>query len=102
MTPAMAKTIVVHRLAETELMSAYRWYRERSDKAGGRFLAEIDRAMGAIADRPQSFPEYLKKTRRCLLTRFPFLLVFREFDREIPITAVAQGRRRPGYWRSRV
>jgi hypothetical protein len=34
----MAKAIVVHRLAEAELMAAYRWYRERSIKASERFF----------------------------------------------------------------
>jgi len=41
-------------------------------------------------------------TRRVVLSRFPYIVVFRETVTEIEIVAVAHGRRRPGYWRERL
>jgi hypothetical protein len=40
--------------------------------------------------------------RRCPVRRFPLALVFIEMPDEIRILAAAHGRRRPGYWRSRL
>jgi hypothetical protein len=34
--------------------------------------------------------------------RFPFSLVYRVLESEVEVLAVAHGKRRPGYWRSRL
>jgi hypothetical protein len=38
----------------------------------------------------------------CLLKKFPYLVVFREYPDHLFIVAVAHGHRRPGYWRKRL
>jgi len=48
------------------------------------------------------FPTLAFNTRRVVLNRFPYLVVFRETTSEIEVVAVAHGRRRPGYWRERL
>jgi plasmid stabilization system protein ParE len=68
----------------------------------GMFLEELDRAISQIGDRPRQFPDYAFGTRRMVLRRFPYLVVFRETEAGLEIIAVAHGRRRPGYWRDRV
>jgi hypothetical protein len=40
-------------------------------------------------------------TRRALMARFPYQVVYRIRPAEIVIVAVAQLKRRPGYWKSR-
>lgn len=96
------KPLVVHRLARDEASAASRWYRRRSPKAAARFTAELARAFQTIEERPESFPVYLCGTRRCLLRRFPYLVVFHEMPAYLLVIAVAHGRRKPGYWRRRV
>jgi len=78
------------------------WYRQRSLRAAEMFLAELDHAVERIGDQPGQFPEYVSGTRRVVLDRFPYFIVFRETPEGMEILAVAHGRRRPGYWRDRV
>ena len=90
-----------HPLAAAEAEAAERWYRERNEVASARFQRELDRAVGLIAERPDIGSSYLGSTKRVLLRRFPFFVVFRVRDENVQIIAVAHARRRPGYWRAR-
>jgi toxin ParE1/3/4 len=65
-------------------------------------LDELDRAIERIANHPGQFTENVFGTRRAVLSRFPYLVIFRETLTGIEIIAVAHGRRRPFYWRDRV
>jgi toxin ParE1/3/4 len=42
-----------------------------------------------------------RQDRKLLLRRFPYLLIYREFEGRIWVVTVAHGHRRPGYWRRR-
>ena len=95
------KQVLIHPAALAEAETAERWYGERSESAATEFLAEIDRALSAITESPDRWPVYLASTRRFLLKRFPFAVVYRDLDSYIHIVAVAHGRRRPGYWKAR-
>ena len=82
--------------------SAIEWYGERSERAARRFLGAIDQSVSRIVEHPSQSPNYEFGTRRAVLHRFPYFIVFRECDSAIEIIAIAHGRRRPGYWRDRV
>ncbi len=90
--------VEVHPLAADEAEAAERWYRERNETAATRFRRELDRAVGLIAERPEAAPPYVANTRRFLLRRFPFFVVYRVFSQRVQIIAVAHARRRPHYW----
>ncbi len=57
--------------------------------------------MGFVVVRPVA-RAYLHGTRRVVLQRFPFFIVFLDWQEEIYIVAVAHTKRRPGYWKGRV
>jgi len=40
--------------------------------------------------------------RRYVFPRFPFSLIYPRRNDEVEVIAVAHGKRRPGYWRSRM
>jgi hypothetical protein len=42
-----------------------------------------------------------QRVRQYVFPRFPFSLVYRMRGDDVEVLAVAHGRRRPGYWRSR-
>jgi plasmid stabilization system protein ParE len=94
-------TIEFHPAADREIRSARRWYAARSPSAALSFVAELDRAIAKIAKDPQRSPAYLFGTRRVLLRRFPYIVVYRETPLGARVIAIAHGRRRPGYWKSR-
>ncbi len=93
--------VEVHPLAADEAEAAERWYRERNETAATRFRRELDRAVELIAERPEAAPPYVGNTRRFLLRRFPFVVVYRMFSERIQVVAVAHARRRPHYWLER-
>jgi toxin ParE1/3/4 len=85
-----------------EAETAARWYAERSVTAAAAFSSEMDAAESAIVRLPDAWPPFDHGTRRYLLQRFPFSVVYRVEARRILIVAVAHARRRPGYWKSRM
>jgi toxin ParE1/3/4 len=91
-----------HPEARLEADAAFEHYRERSTKAAERFYLELERASTAIQNAPESWAAYLRGTRRYLLKRFPFVVVYRATENRIEIIAVAHGHRRPGYWADRL
>ena len=98
MNPAQIR---IHPWAEVEIVEAYRWYRARSLLAAVAFRAQLDRAIALIAEAPERQAAYLQGTRRVLVRRFPFSVIYRTGDGGVEIVAVAHGRRRPGYWADR-
>lgn len=100
--PAVVREVEYLREALEEAEAAARWYAERSPAAAAAFSEEIDAAESAIARLPDAWPRFDHHTRRYLLRRFPFSVVYRVEPRRILIVAVAHGRRRPAYWKSRL
>jgi plasmid stabilization system protein ParE len=88
--------------AVEEARAARAWYAQRSIRAAVRFDDELDRAVEQIGVSPLRFPEYIYGTRRYLMYRFPYLVVYRIERERVEIVAVQHGRRRPGYWRERL
>ncbi|MDW7760421.1 MAG: type II toxin-antitoxin system RelE/ParE family toxin [Acidobacteriota bacterium] len=97
-----SRHVDIHPEAIAEAQAASRWYLERSVSAAETYLAELDMAVEAIAENPKMWPRYVHGTRRYVFHRFPFYLVYRETAGRIEIIALAHGRRKPGYWKSRI
>ncbi len=87
--------------ALTEAEAAARWYAERSPAAGVGFDDEVEAAEAAIAAHPEAWPRFDHGTRRYLLRRYPFSIVYQFDVNRIVIVAVAHAKRRPGYWKHR-
>jgi len=97
----LTRPIAFHPAAEEELAAAIEWYHERSERAAYMFAGEISAAVEQIRTSASMFAPFTAGTRRALLRRFPFYVVFRETSGGFEILAVAHAKRRPGYWRTR-
>ncbi len=84
-----------------EAEQATRWYAERSPAAAAAFSDELEKAGAAILAGPLTWPRALHGTRRYLLWRFPFSVIFRIEPGRIVIIAIAHSSRKPGYWAKR-
>ena len=93
---------LIHPAAVEEAEKATRWYRQRSAHAGAQFVEEVNHAIDRILAAPQRWPAGPYGTRKFLLHRFPFAVVYRELPSVIQVLAVAHGHRRPGYWKTRI
>jgi plasmid stabilization system protein ParE len=96
------KPVRVHPKAEAEADGAFEYLWARSESAALGFDAELRIAFSALRKNPRIYAAYLLGTRRIMLHRYPFFVVFREFPRKIQIIAVVHAKRRPGYWASRL
>jgi toxin ParE1/3/4 len=96
-----APSVRFHPAAVGEAKAAYDWYAKRNPAAATAFIAALDEAVRVIQDRPARWPQHLRGTRKYLLRRFPYSVIYRVTDATIQVVAVAHGRRRPGYWRRR-
>jgi toxin ParE1/3/4 len=95
------KEVEFHEPASEEFEAAFDWYLERSASAAARFASELGRAISCIAEAPRRWPAGIHGTRKFVLRRFPFAVVYRELPSIIQVLAIAHGHRRPGYWKDR-
>jgi plasmid stabilization system protein ParE len=91
-----------HPEAKEEFRSAIRWYRDQSTITSTSFRKNVSGAIRQIAEAPKRWPVYLHGTRRFVLQRFPFSVVYLDDPDLVTIIAVAHGKRKPGYWKRRV
>jgi|SRR6478609_752388 len=96
------RRVEYHQGAIADIKSAVSWYQKRSRKAALDFIEELNRATQTIREAPERWPGGKNDTRRFLLWRFPFAIIYSEEESTITIWAVAHGSRRPEYWTSRL
>jgi plasmid stabilization system protein ParE len=91
-----------HPAAREEFFQAIDRYEAEVPGLGSDFIAEVERATGRILDFPDIGSTHLAGTRRVILRRFPFSIVYQVEPSGVFIVAVAHHSRRPGYWRDRL
>jgi len=96
------KLLQIHPAALAEFKSAVAWYRERNQTAAVNFVTEVDRAIDLVAASPGRWPSGEHGTRKFVLQRFPFAVIYREKESVVQVLAIAHGHRRPGYWKGRL
>jgi toxin ParE1/3/4 len=89
--------VELHPEAIEEAAAAVRWYRKRSEGAASAFEAAIDQAIDLIADAPDRWPAHTRGTRRFVMQRFPFSVIYRPRDGAVEVIAIAHASRRPAY-----
>jgi len=94
--------IVFHPAAYEELRYAFLWYQERAQGLGDRFIEEIERAVTTVQQNPSTWPTYSHGTRRFLVHRFPFAIVYTQEEHAITVVAVMHLKRKPEYWQQRI
>lgn len=97
-----ADRVDYHEGAITDVKGAVAWYQKRSSKAALDFVDELRRAANTIRAAPERWPIGKNNTRRFLLWRFPFVVIYSEEKSAVTIWAVAHSSRRPEYWAGRL
>lgn len=79
------------------------WYadKDRPDLAE-RFQRELERTLNGILDLPYRWPPALLGTRRALLKKMPYVLVYRVEAERIVVHAVAHQHQDPAAWQNRL
>ena len=99
---ANEQAIEFHPEALGELEHARLWYEKQKSGLGGLFFQQTSDAISRIRESPNTWPEDSRGTRRFLIHRFPYAVVYQLRPKEILIVAVMHLKRKPGYWMRRV
>ncbi|MGB7180710.1 MAG: type II toxin-antitoxin system RelE/ParE family toxin [Burkholderiaceae bacterium] len=92
----------VSEVAEAELIDAARTYVEGAgQELGLAFIAEFERCIDLLCERPSLGMKWEDSIRRFPLRRFPYSIIYRIEDEHLRVLALAHQRRRPEYWQAR-
>ena len=94
----MSLDVTYHRLAELELCDAAQYYEAESPGLGAAFLNEVERCTATIVEHPEIGTLVHGSTRRRLLHRFPYGILYSHTSTSIRILAIMNLKRRPNYW----
>jgi plasmid stabilization system protein ParE len=94
--------LVIEEAALAELKDAAAFYREKANaELGLALVSEFERGASFLLANPLIGTPFRGTSRRYVLRRFPYSIIYRATADEIQIVAVAHHRRRPGYWAKR-
>ena len=91
-----------HPRAEAEFDETVRYYEGCQAGLGLEFAEEVYAAIARISEYPEAWSEMSRNTRRCLVNRFPYGVIFQVKGDRLRIVAIANLHRRPDYWKNRV
>ena len=95
------KSVIVRAAAARDIEEAFEWYENRRIGLGDEFLDAVQQTLLLVAERPGAYPVIHRDTRRVVLHRFPYTLLYREDSDQIVIVACMHMRRSRGRWQSR-
>ena len=87
--------------ASRELDEAADYYDLQSPGLGERFLDVVYGELEGLLEFPESSGVQLGQTRRLVLERFPYSVMYWTDGEIIAVSAIAHQSRRPGYWQDR-
>jgi len=89
--------------AELELDEAVIYYNNEQPNLGERFYLEIQKSFLRIVNYPESYQKLSARSRRCLVAKFPYGIIYqyRKEENTILVVAIAHLHRKPEYWSSR-
>lgn len=89
--------------AFVELDEAVEYYESQQIGVGIRFAAAVEKALSRVTLFPDGYQPVGKYSRRCLVSQFPYGVVYqyRRSESEILVVAIAHLHRLPDYWVSR-
>ena len=96
--------MIVEPEAGEDLLAAAAWYEDQRAGLGDELLSAIDEILERVAAAPLSYPRdrFDERTRRALVARFPYSVVFVVHGDEVRVVAFVHAKRLPDYWTKRV
>lgn len=88
--------------ARAEFLSTVEYYKECKKDLGRRFRMAVEAELGNIERMPFCYRVLHTPFRRCLMSKFPYAIIFVIEPDFILIVAVAPAKRKPGYWHARI
>jgi plasmid stabilization system protein ParE len=87
--------------ARAEFDEAIDWYEARQTGLGVDFVARVRDVLRRIAAQPRLHAAVYQDVRKAVLSRFPYIVLYREEQSEVVVISVFHTSRDPSEWRSR-
>ncbi len=88
--------------SELELKEVYDYYEDQMTGLGNNFLNEFNNTVKIILKHPTSWIKVGKRTRRAIIKRFPYFILYIYESDTIYITCIAHQHRSPEYYVERL
>ena len=98
----MTRSVQLLPEAEREVEQAFWWYERQRTGLGFEFLLAFDATVGSLRRLPEGHEIVALRTRKALLRRFPYLVLYALEEKRIVVTAVFHAHRDPRRWSDRV
>ena len=95
------REIVFEEEAKSDVLDIISWYDGIRAELTARFLHDLDKAVLSTVENPSRFPYVTSLTRRVLLKRFPYLVLFRDTPDSIFVLGVLHTSINPARFRRR-
>jgi len=89
-------------IARQELNDAIEWYESVNSGLGFEFWDEVDKSISSITAFPKTWKLVGKNTRRCVINRFLYIILYYISNNVVYITCVAHQHRNPEYYSERI
>jgi len=94
--------VVFLETAIIELEEAIQYYEDQLPGLGRNFQYEIMYSLELISNHPQAWIKIGTLTRRCLIPRFPYFILYIVENDLITVTAIGHQHRNPEYYSNRI
>lgn len=89
--------------AEDEFYDTIDYYKDIDPSLADDFIIEFEKFLEKILAFPEAGHPYLYQSKRVILDRFPYSIVYKIYgDEKVVVYAVFHMRRKPGYWKERL
>lgn len=88
--------------AERELAEVVDHYNQEQPGLGFVFAAEVEKALDRIRAFPNAWPQFSKRSRRYVVQRFPYGVLYQVRADGVLVLAIMHLRRDPKVWQERV
>jgi toxin ParE1/3/4 len=95
-------TFEFHPEAARELRDDALFYESRRTGLGREFRDAVRRLIARAMDEPLRWRPFEAGTRRAVMGRFPYVVIYLVEKEAVLIVAVMHCSREPGYWRERI
>ena len=88
--------------ARTELLELIDYYGDIRPALAQQFVAAVEHATALICAFPLSGRPSAAGTRKVMVKKFPFNVIYQVQNSRIVVVAIAHHSRKPGYWTGRL
>jgi hypothetical protein len=87
--------------AEREFAEAVEFYNAERPGLGYELAEEVQRTLDRISAFPEAWPVFSERTRRCIVRRFPYGVLYQVCTDCVLVVALLHMTRSPQTWRER-